>query len=143
MRALKSCGVLLFRESPRLGFLLLRHSNRLDLPKGHTEEGEDEMATARRELDEETGYGIDDVIIHTHFRHEVTYHAPYRRFGGELVEKTLVVFLARLLVQRDPKVTEHQGFQWVDWSPPHRIQGQTVDGLLQHVEDHFKAGHSV
>ncbi len=143
LRKMKSCGVLLFRHEPRLQFLLMRHANRLDLPKGHMEAGEDERGTAMRELREETGYGVDDVRIHEGFRHEVMYHAPYRRFGGEMVEKTLVIFLGRLLVHREPRLTEHVGFQWVAWAPPHRVQQNTVDGLLMHVEDWLSEGGEV
>ncbi len=143
LRKMKSCGVLLFRTEPRLQFLLMRHANRLDLPKGHMEEGEDEYSTAMRELREETGYGVDDVTLQKGFRHEVIYHAPYRRFGGDMVEKTLVVFLGRLLVAREPKLTEHMGFQWVVWNPPHRLQPNTVDGLLMHVEDFLRDGGAV
>src|SRR5437764_13018222 len=113
MRHAKSCGVILFRDVPERAFLLMRHGSRLDLPKGHTIGEESEMACALRELFEETGYRDTEVKIDPVFRHENTFRASSRRFGGELVEKTLVIFLGQLLVQRDPRLTEHDSWQWI------------------------------
>src|SRR5436305_835819 len=100
MRSVKSCGVLVYRLRPQLSVLLLQHPDRLDLPKGHLEEGEDELACALRELGEETGLTREDVEVEEGFRHASTYHPRYKRFGGGRVEKTLVIFLARLVRER-------------------------------------------
>ena len=61
----KSCGVVLFNSGK---VLLLRHSSissrggHWDFPKGHIEDGESEIQTALRELEEETGIAHTNVI---------------------------------------------------------------------------------
>lgn len=139
MRKLKSCGVLIFRKSPKKSFLLMKHPHRYDLPKGHIKDGETEMDCALRELEEETGFSKEQIQLDADFRFELTYRAKYRRFGGELVEKTVVIFLAWLRKDDvEPKPTEHGSYEWFDWNPPHRIQTKTIDPLLTEVESHFR-----
>ncbi len=46
LREVKSCGFLVMK--PDQSFLLMRHRNRYDLPKGHMEVGETEQQTALR-----------------------------------------------------------------------------------------------
>jgi 8-oxo-dGTP pyrophosphatase MutT (NUDIX family) len=138
MRAL-SCGVILFRREPELSFLLLRHPDRYDLPKGHIEEGESELACALRELSEETGVPAEAVRIEEGFRFSTTYYPRYKRRGGEVVEKTVVIFLGWLIEARPIEVSEHGGFEWLCWQPPHRIEPKTVDQVLAQVEEHFRS----
>lgn len=140
MRQVRSCGVLVFRESPQREFLLMRHAHRFDLPKGHREAGESEKQCALRELEEETGLVPEAIRLDPGFRYEQVYYPRYYRRGlaGEIVEKTLVVFLAWLLEPDRPiRPTEHAGFEWMPYAPPHAIQGQTVDPLLAHVVDYW------
>ncbi len=130
MIAVKSCGLILFREVPnsnndnnsdnnnQLQFLLMKHPNRYDLPKGHQEEGEDDYQTAMREFNEETGLQArlyteessnnnpdnnkkgdsnSTIEIDKDFVFEEVYYPVYRRFGGPtVVQKTLKIFLARV-----------------------------------------------
>jgi hypothetical protein len=56
-----------------------------------------------------------------------------------MAEKTLLVSLAWLRHPVDVKVSEHGSYRWVRWSPPHRIQQQTIDPLLGYAET-FLAG---
>src|SRR5437016_5143127 len=109
MRVLKSCGVIVFRREPELGFLLMCHPDRYDLPKGHIREGESETDCALRELHEETGLAADAVQIEPGFRFTTTYYPRYRRFNNEVVEKTVVIFLAWLQGEHAIAVSEHQG----------------------------------
>lgn len=136
MTDVKSCGVLVFREQPSESFLLMQHTSRLDLPKGHVDPGETEMQCALRELWEETGIKPEDIELDPNFRFTLQYTVNGKRYGwrDEQVNKTLVVFLATL--KRDVPIvcTEHGGYQWVSWNPPHRIQTQTIDPLLAAVE---------
>ena len=134
MREVKSCGVLVFSSRALERFLLMRHPHRYDLPKGHIKEGETELECALRELQEETCLGAEDIEVDPKFRYEETYYPRYRRFGGERVKKTLVVFLAHLVGQPDIVPGEHTSYEWIPWRPPHRIQEKTIDPLLAQVE---------
>ncbi len=90
MRQVKSCGVLVFRSQPDRAFLLMKHPNRYDLPKGHIGDGETEVEWRLRELAEETGIRQEQVQLDPKFRHAETYYPTYKRYGGETVEKTVV-----------------------------------------------------
>jgi bis(5'-nucleosidyl)-tetraphosphatase len=129
MREQKSCGFLIVRGDPVREFLLMRHPDRWDVAKGHVDAGETEMQCALRELNEETGIKADDVEVIEDFRFETKY--PVRgKHDGKTYEKTLVIFLARLKRDVPIDVTEHGGYQWFTWNPPHRIQERTIDPLL-------------
>jgi bis(5'-nucleosidyl)-tetraphosphatase len=138
MHQVKSCGVILFREQPFQSFLLMKHPNRLDLPKGHVEAGEDEIGCALRELEEETGIPRDNVVLEPGFRFETTYYPRYQQFNGERVEKTVVIFLARLKMDMPILLIEHSGYEWVIWNPPHRFYHGTIDLVLLKVARYIK-----
>lgn len=133
MSEFKSCGFLILRGEPIREFLLMRHADRWDLPKGHVDPGETEIQCALRELREETGILATDIEVLDGFRFASEYQVR-GKFDGQLHDKTLVIFLARL--QRDVtiSVTEHPGYQWFPWQPPHQIQAWTIDPLLAEVE---------
>lgn len=141
MRKVKSCGVIVMRKQPQISFLLmLNHPDskkNYDLPKGHIEIGEDEVSCALRELSEETGITVEDIKLDTNFRYIETYQTTYKRFKGEKVEKTLVIFLGWLKHEVDLKLTEHSGYKWIDWNPPHLIQGKTINPLLAQLESYL------
>ena len=137
MRLVKSCGVILFRREPELSFLLMKHSHRLDLPKGHIEPGETEIECALRETWEETGISADQVTLDPVFRFEEKYYPVEPRFGSERVEKTLVIFLGWVDQVDEVRVTEHSGHEWRAWRPPHNIQRNIINPLLSAVESHF------
>jgi bis(5'-nucleosidyl)-tetraphosphatase len=138
MSEVKSCGFLIIRGDPICEFLLMRHADRWDLPKGHVDAGETEMQCALRELQEETGISPDDIEVLDGFRFTTQYQVRGKR-DGRLHDKTLVVFLARLV--RDVKIdpTEHGGYRWFPWNPPHTIQAWTIDALLAAVEKFIAA----
>lgn len=140
MRKVRSCGVLIIRAAPRPSFLLMKHARRFDLPKGHQNPGESDLDCALRELSEETGIGRSEIELDPGFCYQETYYPTYARFGGEVVEKTLVIFLGRLLRDKEIVRTEHAGHVWVDWCPPHRIQRFTVDPLLAELERYLPGG---
>lgn len=138
MRKVKSCGVIVFRPWPCPEFLLLRHTSRFDLPKGHSRPGESDLDCALRELEEETGLGAQDIRLDRAFRCEQIYYPRYQSLGGQVVEKRLVMFLGHLLREREVRPSEHVGFLWVPWRPPHRIQERGIDPLLSALERHFE-----
>jgi bis(5'-nucleosidyl)-tetraphosphatase len=127
--------VLLFRKAPELEFLLMHHPSRLDLPKGHIQVGEDEVGCAMRELVEETGLPPELVRLEPDFRFQTTYR--YSRYNGLQIEKTVVIFLGWLEKNAEIVTSEHIGFEWQPWNPPHRLQNHTIDPLLHEVEIFF------
>ena len=129
MSEVKSCGFLIVRGHPIREFLLMRHHDRWDLPKGHVDPGETEMQCALRELMEETGITADDIELIDDFRFTLQYPVFDKRRGGQF-DKTLVIFLARLKNMVKIDTTEHIGFEWFEWRPPHQIQERTIDPLL-------------
>ena len=134
-----SCGFLIVRGNPIDSFLLMKHPRRWDLPKGHVDAGETELQCALRELYEETGIAAEDIEIDPTFSYENRYMVNQKRYGGKgFVEKKLLVYLAWLKKPVRIKVTEHDGYRWFDWSPPHRIQDLTIDSLLETLERHLQ-----
>jgi 8-oxo-dGTP pyrophosphatase MutT (NUDIX family) len=130
VRRVTSCGFLVFRRSPRVEFLLLRLPTRYDLPKGHVEAGESERECAARELAEETRLSASSLRVEEAYRFVSSYPSRSRRYGGETVEKQVVVFLCWLEGPAEVVTPEHAGHVWVPWAPPHRIERGTIDGAL-------------
>ena len=137
MRNLKACGVLVTRGEPIESFLLMLHKTRLDLPKGHIDDGESEIECALRELAEETGISASDIALDSVFRFSTSYPVWPKKYGGQECQKTTVIFWGRLIRDVEIKVTEHQGFRWCAWNPPHQIQAATIDPLLAALERHL------
>lgn len=135
MRELKACGVLVFNGDT---FLLMTRPNGYDLPKGHIEPDESELDCALRELEEETGIQPDQIKIDPSFRYSVTYYSVYQE-TGELIEKTTVIFVGFLQAPTHIRVktSEHNGFEWLTWHPPHIIQRETINGLMAAIEQHY------
>lgn len=105
----KSCGAIVYRRfHGNIEILLIKHINsgHWSFPKGHVEGDETELATARREIKEETGL---DVILDQTFRETVSY-SPKRD-----TQKVVVYFLA-LARNYDfvPQEEEIAEIRWVD-----------------------------
>lgn len=116
----------------------MKHPSRWDLPKGHVDPGETDLQCALRELEEETSIRHDDIEVDPDFVFENKYLVNQKRYGGKgLVEKTLKIYLGRLIRPVEIVVTEHDGFKWFNWKPPHRIQDWTIDPLLSAVNEHL------
>ena len=116
----------------------MRHPDRWDLPKGHVDEDESDLECALRELIEETGIGVDDIEIDPDFQFVHHYTVNNSRHGSVPKPKQLIIYLGKLLRPVDIEVTEHEGFQWIDWQPPHKIQAKTIDPLLEHLDHHWR-----
>ncbi len=139
MAKIRSCGFLIYRREPELSFLLMKHAERWDLPKGHVDSGETKVEAAFRELFEETGIRSDDVQRVTGFKYKQKYKVPGKRYGqtGEL-RKTLIIYLAELVKPVEIKLEEHLGYEWFPWNPPHNIQEKTINPLLAEVDRFWK-----
>ncbi|MDE5556646.1 MAG: NUDIX domain-containing protein [Ruminococcus sp.] len=107
----KSCGAIVYRKfHGNTEILLIKHINsgHWSFPKGHVENGETEMETAKREIKEETAI---DVMIDPTFRETVTY-SPKKD-----TVKVVVYFLARAKnVDFTPQESEIAEIRWVDIS---------------------------
>ena len=138
MAKVKSCGFIIFRDDPNPSFLLMRHPDRWDLPKGHVDPGETNLQCAFRELEEETGITSGDITVDEEFKFKHTYVVKYTPEGEVVKTKKLIIFLARLHRAVSIKLTEHDGYEWIEWNPPHQIQDKTIDPLLEHLAGHWQ-----
>ena len=113
MPAPRSAGAVVFRRTDSgVKLLVLRAYKNWDFPKGLVEEGEKELETARREVEEETG--LRDLDFPFGDEHKDT--LPYS--GG----KTARYFLAetgeeRVRLPFSPELgrPEHHEFRWVSF----------------------------
>lgn len=154
-RPVRAAGVLVMTQTPVRQFLLMRHPDRWDLPKGHCDGNETYREAAQRELHEETGIDPRQCLFDEHFQFDLTYevtyparankaaHQPENHQGAEVLrkpevfQKTVRYFLACVPTTVKIKVTEHESYRWFAWSPPHRIQSQTIDPLLAKVAEYL------
>ena len=109
----KSCGIVLFYSDE---FLLIQHPSKSngteghwDFPKGHVEDSETELETAKRELIEETG--IVDFRMFDGFRHRIEYNFHK---DNQMVAKEVIFFLAESDTKEVELSSEHQNFVWLN-----------------------------
>ena len=95
-----------------------------------------------KELEEETGITESEIKIDPVFRFTLQYEVQYKRTKGKKKLKEVVIFLACLQSTKDIEITEHEGFQWFDWNPPHDIQANTINPLLRYLENHLESKSS-
>jgi 8-oxo-dGTP pyrophosphatase MutT (NUDIX family) len=104
----RSAGAVVYRETGKgRMFLLLQNAGRWDFPKGRVEKGESELQTVMREVEEETGIGVIEIV--PGFRKVIEYF--YRR-EGKNIHKQVVYLLAKTDDEAVKISFEHQGFGW-------------------------------
>jgi len=111
----------------------MRHHNRWDLPKGHVDPGETDFECALRELVEETSIEAGHLEVDAEFEFRDYYLVTAGKRKPVVKQKELVIFLGTLQEDIEIQVTEHIGFEWFEWQPPHQIQKKTIDPLLESV----------
>jgi 8-oxo-dGTP pyrophosphatase MutT (NUDIX family) len=111
-----SSGILIFKEKDGKREYLLLHYPSLkkdqsywDFPKGHLEEKETAKEAAIREVKEETGIGIENLILIDGFKKEIKY---YFKKDNKLVFKIVYYFLAKTLKEEVEISSEHLGYRW-------------------------------
>ncbi len=106
MKKEKSCGAIIYNDKNEV--LIVKHNaGHWDFPKGHMEEGEDELHTAIREVKEETNL---DIELMQEYRYEIHYSPK------ENVDKTVVFFLAENksnnVVKQDCEIADIGWFEY-------------------------------
>ncbi|MDP7323040.1 MAG: NUDIX domain-containing protein [Candidatus Woesearchaeota archaeon] len=111
MKHEKSAGAIVFRKDKEPIFLLLHYEEgHWDFPKGHVEENEADADTVKREVEEETG--IRDIEIIRDFKEKMQY---YFKFKNELINKTVVFYIAKTKTKEVKLSFEHIGFEWLPY----------------------------
>ena len=108
----KSAGIVLFQNFHGTNrFLLLNYpQGHWDFIKGKMEHDETPHETARREAGEETG--ITDINFIDGFEESVKYEF---RFNNDLIQKTVVFFLAKTNTSKISLSHEHRDFVWLEY----------------------------
>ena len=135
-KLVEAAGMLLFALELPPKFLLMRHRDRWDLPKGHAEEGEDILTAALRETQEETNVPANSIRVDSEFRFELQYLVSYPTRGECL--KRVTYFIGYLPAVRAIELTEHESYRWWIWPQTESLQLQTIDPLLQAARAHFE-----
>ncbi len=136
-----SSGILVFREQNgiREYLFLRRKEGFLDFPKGHIEEGEDELLAAKRETFEECGLNVEPV---NGFREEM--HYSYSGRGYE-INKTVTMFLGKSGEDAEPRIShEHVGLVWLNYEAAlNKVTFRNQKDLLRNAETFIrKTGQS-
>ena len=109
MKNERSAGAVVFRKDKEIMYLLLHYeAKHWDFPKGNVEKGETDIETVKREIEEETG--IKDVRIAPKFKEKMQY---YFKFKDELINKTVVFYLARTETEHIKLSFEHIDSKWL------------------------------
>jgi len=111
-RPVLAAGIILYRADagpPRILLLRDRRRGTWGLPKGRRDptDGDDDLATARREVAEETGYRA--VALVDGFREELAYTV---RDDGARYDKRVVYFLGRAPAHEPHLSGEHDDLTW-------------------------------
>lgn len=134
----KSCGIILYKTENGLREYLLLHypGGHWDFAKGHVEKSDkSEEATARRELEEETG--ITQIQIDPFYRNAMYYEFKRGRF--EIVKKTVVFFLAESSGKDVTISHEHRNFIWLPYEKAYqKLTYDNAKDLLKLAEENLK-----
>lgn len=103
----KSAGFLVFKKDDKIKYLFLQSKGKYDIPKGLQQSGEDDLKTALRELEEETGLKVKVVPL---FKKTVKY---FYKWEGVLIRKVVVYFLGESENDKVRISPEHDGYLWM------------------------------
>ena len=132
---IEAAGLFLLTRAQPASFLLMRHRDRWDLPKGHAEAGETTIDTALRETREETGIAADAIEVDPDFQFVLEYEVRGKERGDY---HKRVTYLLGFVPERLPvRLTEHVGFEWFPWPHEDRIQAMTIDPVMAAVQRHL------
>jgi 8-oxo-dGTP pyrophosphatase MutT (NUDIX family) len=124
----KSCGIIPFQVvDDDFLFLVLKYkAGHFEFPKGHVEEGESEVETAKREMHEETG--ISEVLLIEGFREEIHYTFV---FDHQPISKTVVFFCGQVGEMSVFLSHEHLEAHWLKYNEARKMLSfETAKRLL-------------
>jgi 8-oxo-dGTP pyrophosphatase MutT (NUDIX family) len=128
-----SAGVVVVRDTgDGWRVLLLRAYNYWDCPKGLVEPGEDPLATARREVREETG--IDDLEFR--WGEDFTETAPYAK-NKVARYYVAVTSTADVKLPVNPALgrAEHHEWRWLEWEEAEQRVVDRLHAVLRWAQD--------
>jgi 8-oxo-dGTP pyrophosphatase MutT (NUDIX family) len=126
--ASRAAGAVVFRRTDRgIRLLVLRAYRNWDFPKGVVEPGEEPLATAKREVLEETGIASLDFPFGDEFRETVPYGANKvaRYYLAETGEEEL-----ELPVSPELGRPEHHEYRWVTYDEAEDLLPPRLAGVL-------------
>ena len=129
-----SCGVVLVNFG---SILLLQYpQGHWDFPKGHIEdEDADHMATAARELAEETG--ISDIEFIDGFEYRTAYDFRHK---GKRIDKQVFWYIAETETMTVQISHEHREHLWLEWeSAMSQLTHDESRGILTAARLHMKS----
>lgn len=133
----KSFGIVpVFESGEKHFFLLIKHSNgHWSFPKGHADEGEMEIETAKRELEEETGIRDYKLVGNASFSEQYTFQKE-----GNLVNKIVKYFLA-IVQNQDIRIQpeEISDYKWVEFDDAIKlITHKEAREVLEKAEEYLE-----
>ncbi len=131
-RVLSSGVVVVRKADDGWRVLLLRVYNYWDCPKGVIEPGEDPLATAKREVREETG--IQDLDFR--WGEEFAETQPYSRNKvARYYLATTQTLEAKLPVSPELGKPEHHEWRWLTWEEAEQRVGERLWTILRWAQD--------
>lgn len=124
----RAAGCVVFRRTPSgIRYLVLRAFKNWDFPKGLVDTGEDQLACARREVEEETGLTALDYPFGDEFRETVPYarNKVARYYLAETEEVEIV-----LPVSPELGRPEHHEYRWVSFAEAEEMLPPRLAGVL-------------
>jgi 8-oxo-dGTP pyrophosphatase MutT (NUDIX family) len=132
----KSAGAVIFLiEEGKLLFLLLHYaSGHWEFVKGHVEKGEEELATVKREAEEETG--IKDLELIDGFKEVINYFYKNKK---ETIFKEVSFYLAKTKTKKVVLSFEHIGYDWLNYEDAlSRLTFKNAREVLKKAHDKIK-----
>ena len=134
----RAAGAVIFRRSDRgIRLLVLRAYRNWDFPKGMIEPGEDALAAARREVEEETGLADVDYPFGDEFKETLPYsgNKVARYYLAETDAEKIV-----LPVSPELGRPEHHEFRWVSFDEAEELLAPRLAVVLEWARKTL-AGH--
>ena len=135
MKIERSAGAIVFIMEKEPIYLLLHYeAKHWDFPKGNIEKGETDQETVKREIEEETG--IKDIEIIKDFKEKIQY---YFKFEGELINKTVIFYLAKTKTKEVKLSFEHIGSTWLPYDKAiEQLTFKNAKEILKKANDFLK-----